>query len=373
MTCGVRSWSGPSRCRSMRSHFGGGCGKRRNMKQRRLVGWLLICTLLATPAWAEDFRGRKVSEVLDELRSAGLTFIYNTQIVPSDLRIETEPSARSGAELAREILAAHGLALSPVAPNVFAVVANQAARQPDHPPDSTSSQAPAVEEVIVQTSRYRLATGKLASSTFLTQEQVKNMPRLADETLRAVQRLPGTTTNGFSSIGSVRGGEPNETAIVLDGLRLYEPFHLKNFLSPVSLLDSRLIDTLEFYSGGFPVAYGDRMSAIIDATAVRPADPRYFEIGVNLFHSSALAATQFDNGRGHAMVSARRSNVGDLAQLSENDFGEPQYSDGFARVDYDLDDATSASLETLISSDTIVARQEDGEQSARAKYRNIYT
>jgi outer membrane receptor for ferrienterochelin and colicin len=343
------------------------------MRQRRLVGWLLICTLLATPAWAEDLRGRKVSEVLDELRSAGLTFIYNTQIVPSDLRVETEPHARSGTELAREILAAHGLALSQVAPNVFAVVADQAAREPDRTPDSTSSQEAEVEEVVVQTSRYRLATGELASRTFLTQEQVKNMPRLADETLRAVQRLPGTTTNGFSSIGSVRGGEPNETAIVLDGLRLYEPFHLKNFLSPVSLLDSRLIDTLEFYSGGFPVAYGDRMSAIIDATAVRPADPRYFEVGVNLFHSSALAATQFDNGRGHAMVSARRSNVGDLAQLSENDFGEPQYSDGFARVDYDLDDATSASLETLISSDTIVARQEDGEQSARAKYRNIYT
>ncbi|HKQ12968.1 MAG TPA: TonB-dependent receptor [Steroidobacteraceae bacterium] len=312
--------------------------------------------------------------MLDELRSAGLTFIYNTQIVPSDLRIETEPNARAGAELAREILAAHGLALSQVAPNVFAVVASSSsvAHQPDRPPDSTSAPQAEVEEVVVQTSRYRLAIGQLASRTFLTQEQVKNMPRLADETLRAVQRLPGTTTNGFSSIGSVRGGEPNETAIVLDGLRLYEPFHLKNFLSPVSLLDSRLIDTLEFYSGGFPVMYGDRMSAIIDAAAVRPADPHYLEVGINLFHSSALAATQFADGRGHALVSARRSNVGDLVQLSENDFGEPQYSDGFARVDYEFSGATRAALETLISSDTIIARQEDGEQNAHAKYRNIY-
>ena len=344
------------------------------MKDRlRLASWLLVCTLLAAPASAQELRGRRIGDVLDELRSTGLTFIYNTQIVPSDLRIQTEPRARAGAELAREILAAHGLALSQVAPNVFAVVASSSsiAHQPDRPPDSTSSQAE-VEEVVVQTSRYRLATDQLASRTFLTQEQVKNMPRLADETLRAVQRLPGTTTNGFSSIGSVRGGEPNETAIVLDGLRLYEPFHLKNFLSPVSLLDSRLIDTLEFYSGGFPVVYGDRMSAIIDAAAVRPVDPHYFEVGINLFHSSALAATEFADGRGHALVSARRSNVGDLAQLSENDFGEPQYSDGFARVDYQLSGATSAALETLISSDTIVARQEDGEQNARAKYRNIY-
>jgi outer membrane receptor protein involved in Fe transport len=344
------------------------------MRQRRLVGWLLICTLLATPAWAEDFRGRRVSEVLDELRSAGLTFIYNTQIVPSDLRIATEPRARSGTELAREILAPHRLALSQVAPGVFAVVAaSSAASEPDRAAPGAISQDAEVEEVVVQTSRYRLATGELAARTFLTQEQVKNMPRLADETLRAVQRLPGTTTNGFSSIGSVRGGEPNETAIVLDGLRLYEPFHLKNFLSPVSLLDSRLIDSLEFYSGGFPVVYGDRMSAIIDATAVRPTDPHYLEVGINLFHSGALAATQFQDGRGHALVSARRSNVGDLASLSENDFGEPQYSDGFARVDYEWNEATSASLETLISSDTIVARQNNGEQSARAKYRNIYT
>ena len=340
------------------------------MKDRlRLASWLLVWTLLAAPAAAQELRGRRVSDVLDELRSAGLTFIYNTRILPSDLRIETEPQAKEGVDLAREILAARGLSLSQVAPGVFAVVAGS---MPPTPAAPAQPAAGGVEEVVVQTSRYRLATNEVATRTFLTQEQVKNMPRLADETLRAVQRLPGTTTNGFSSISSVRGGEPNETAIVLDGLRLYEPFHLKNFLSPVSLLDSRLIDSLEFYSGGFPVEYGDRMSAIIDATTVRPMDPRYFEIGLNLFHASALAALQFDGGRGHVLLSGRRSNVGDLAHLSENDFGEPQYSDGFGRVDYEFSDDAQASLEALVSSDTIVARQQSGQQQARAKYRNIY-
>ena len=344
--------------------------RRSNMKQvLRVSGWLLICTLLAAPAWAQELRGRRVSDVLDELRSTGLTFIYNTQIVPRELRIETEPRARGGVELAREILAARGLALAPVAPGVFAVIAGS--REPDHAPSVRLPRQQQLEEIVVQTSRYRLASD-VTVRTFLTQEQVKNMPRLADETLRAVQRLPGTTTNGFSSIGSVRGGEPNETAIVLDGLRLYEPFHLKNFLSPVSLLDSRVIDSIEFYSGGFPVLYGDRMSAIIDATTVRPADPRYYEIGVNLFHASALAATQFDDGRGHALLSARRSNVGDLAHLSENDFGEPRYSDAFGRMDYEFNDSTRATLEALVSNDKIVARQQSGQQRARAKYRNFY-
>jgi outer membrane receptor protein involved in Fe transport len=336
----------------------------------RSAAWsMLTFILLAGPACAEELRERVVSDVLEELRSSGLTFIYNTQILPSNLRIETEPKVRDGVELAREILAAHGLALAQVAPSVFAVVVGP--RHPGGPAANDPLQAP-IEEVVVQTSRYQLATRDVAAAAFLTQEEVENMPRLADETLRAIQRLPGTTTNGFSSIGSVRGGEPNETAIVLDGLRLYEPFHLKNFLNPVSLLDSRIIDSIEFFSGGFPVEYGDRMSAIIDATTVRRMQPRYYEIGLNLFHASALAATQFDGGRGHALLSGRRSNVGDLAHLSESDFGEPQYSDGLGRIDYEIDDDTQGSLEALVSSDAVVARRKSGQQNAHAKYRNLY-
>ncbi|WP_157995485.1 hypothetical protein [Peristeroidobacter soli] len=34
------------------------------------------------------------------------------------------------------------------------------------------------------------------------------------------------------------------------------------------------------------------MSAIIDATTVQPAQ-RYYELGLSLFHTSALAATSF--------------------------------------------------------------------------------
>ena len=187
----------------------------------------------------------------------------------------------------------------------------------------------------MQTSRYRSRPANSRPSTFLTQEQVKNMPRLADETLRAVQRLPGTATNGFSSIGSVRGGEPNETAIVLDGLRLYEPFHLKNFLSPVSLLDSRLIDGIEFYSGGFPVIYGDRMSAIIDA---RPRAARAAALLRARPEPVPRQRARVDAVRGRprpraASPPAAATSASSRA-CSENDFGKPQYSDGFGALDY---------------------------------------
>lgn len=161
-------------------------------------------------------------------------------------------------------------------------------------------------------------------------------------------------------------------AIILDGLRLYEPFHLKNFLSPVSLLDARLIDGIEFYSGGFPAVYGDRMSAIVDVRSVHPGQPRYYEIGFNLFHMSALGSMAFADDRGHVLLSGRRSNLGDLVQFSENDFGEPNYEDGFGRLDYTFSERTAASFEFLVSSDEIKAVKSRETQRARAEYRNVY-
>ena len=288
----------------------------------------LFCA--ATVADAATFLNRQVTEVLDELRSDGYVFIYSTHTVPSQLRVMSEPHATSGVALAREILAPHGLTLIEAAPKVYSIA--RAERSAESVEEQPRVSATPVEELIVQTSRYKLNNDYGASTAFLTQDQIKDLPQLASETLRSVQRLPGSATNGFSSVGPVRGGEPGEMAIVLDGLRLYEPFHLKNFLSPVSLLDSRLIEGIEFYSGGFPAIYGDRMSAITDAHSVRPGQPRYYEVGLNLFHASGLASVAFADDRGHALVSYRRSNLGDLAHFSENDFGEPNYQDAFGRV-----------------------------------------
>jgi hypothetical protein len=330
----------------------------------------VIVLAVARQASAAEYMGHPVSEVLDQLRNEGLTFIYNTDNVPDSLIIVAEPRADSGTELATEILQPHGLALTEVAPRMFAVV--RAAAAPTVPADGSRTPATPVEEVVVQTSRYALASDISGSHAFLDQVQVSNLPRLGDETLQAVQRLPGAAVNGFSSIGPIRGGVPNETAILLDGLRLYEPFHLKNYLSPVSLLDSRFVADLDVFFGGFPARFGDRMSAIIDTRSIRPSLPRYYELGLSLFHASGLASLSFADDRARALVSARRSNLGELAQLAENDIGEPSYSDGFARLDYSFDDATRGSLSALLSHDSIQAIRSSSTERAHDESDNAY-
>ncbi len=338
---------------------------------------LMIATASAAHAAERTptFTGRPVGDVLDELRAQGLTFIYNTRLVPPDLRIQREPQATSGLGLATEILAAHGLHASQAAPGVYAIVAASHSAPPPRTTQTPDTRASAanLEEIVVHASRYRLTADLAGPDAVLTQEDITNMPRLGDETLRAVQRLPGFATNGFSSLGSVRGGEPNETAIVFDGLRLYEPFHLKNFLSPISLLDSRVIDSMEVYSGGFPVIHGERMSAIIEASSVHPAPTRYYEAGLSLFHASALASSPFADGRGRALLSGRRSNASELARFSEEEIGKPAYFDAFGKLEYQASDSTRLSFNTLAAGDRITAFKDSGRQQARAEYRNVYT
>ena len=89
--------------------------------------------------------------------------------------------------------------------------------------------------------------------------------RFAEDVLKAVHRLPGAASNGLAGLAHMRGGDTNETLVILDGLPLYEPFHLRMLQSPSSVLDERIVDGLDVFAGGFTAEYGDRMSAIIDA------------------------------------------------------------------------------------------------------------
>ncbi len=338
---------------------------------------MLFCLGLASSG-AEaksDIAGRRIVAVLSDLRSQGLVFIYNSQTIDDELRVTVEPKARGGLDLVREILADHNLALLPVAENVYAIVRKptiDSGSTPVRNSGNTENLSTAtLAEVVVQSSRYSLAANVGEADAVFSQAQINDLPRMGDETLRAVQRLPGTAGNGWQSVGAIRGGAQNEIGILLDGMRLYEPFHLKNFLSPVSVLDARLIDNIEVYAGGFPSPFGDRMTAIIDARTVHPIADRYYELGLSAFHANGLASFAFADHAGHVLLTARRSNLSELVKFSENDFGRLSYADGFARLDYAWSD-TRFALSALWSRDEIDARKDGGQQTTQAEYKNNY-
>ena len=307
-----------------------------------------LAPLFLSPAHAADsYAGRPVSEVLREWQGRGLTLIYNDQLVSPAMRVQQEPAAATGVALLGEILAPHGLKLQPVGPGVWSVVAAKPGKA------VASPRAAGLETVVVTASRYVLASEEIGVSTVLVQDELRALPKLADESLRAVHRLPGAASNGISGLAHIRGGEENETGIVLDGLTLSEPFHLKNIFSPVSVLDAEIVGAMDVYAGGFPVNYGDRMSAAIDVRSVVPPVDGMRAIGASLYHTNGVAGGSFDDARGRWLLSGRRSNLADAINLVDSNLGEPKYLDSFSKVEYEFSEATTGALHLLVANDHV--------------------
>jgi hypothetical protein len=317
------------------------------------------------------YAGRPLDDALRDIGQQGLHLVYSTETVPPSMMVEREPRAGTPLEVLGELLAQHGLEARQVGADTYAVVRSSAppARELAKTP---SGEPPPLEEIVVAASRYSLSAEYPDAHTFLTQAEIEGMPRLADDSLKAVHRLPGAASNGVSGLAYMRGGVANETLVSLDGFPLYEPFHLKVLLSPTSLLDPSIVDALDVHAGGYTAEFGDRMSAVIDATSVHPEADQQYQLGLSLFNASLFAFNRFDDGRGQWLVAARRSNLDEIANLVDASYGELRYSDLFARLDYEFTPDTRGSLHLLASHDKADVTNALETETAEATYRNSY-
>ena len=339
---------------------------------------LLACLGANAAQAAAPYRGRSVDAVLDELAAAAdVQLVYTSAVVPATATVTAEPTAGPALEAIAQVLAPLGLKLQRIQGRIYSVVPEQESKRSSAaaPPATAAVAEPRNEpiaDVVVTASRYSLAADVPEVHAFLSQDELEALPRLAEDALKAVHRLPGAGSNGLAGLAHMRGGDANETLVLLDGLPLYEPFHLRLLQNPSSVLDERIVDGLDVYAGGFTADYGDRMSAIIDARSLRPDADAYYELGLSLMHANALASRRFADGRGQWLASVRRSNLDEVADILDSTLGEPTYLDGFARVDYEWSPSTRGSLHTLLASDHAEITNSAGTEHAVAEYSNAY-
>ena len=210
-----------------------------------------------------------------------------------------------------------------------------------------SEARPEIESITVSASRYDLWQDLSSSPHFVDQRSIQNLPDLGDDPLRAVQRLPGAASNGLSARTHFRGGQQNEIGILLNGHKLVDPFHARDFQQVFSVVDSRVVDGVEVYTGGFPVQYGDQTSGLIMMETI---DNARTEVGVSVFNTSLLTAGPLAGGKGRWLLSGRRGNL-DL--IIDPEFGTPSYADLFAQVSFELTPDAELSFNALYAHDRL--------------------
>jgi len=347
----------------------------------RAVG--LICGLTAgallipgrAPAQEAPRIGEPIVEVIDALRDQDIRIIYSEELVPARLRVAAVPVATDAFEQLREILMPHGLDVEVGPRDPWLIVQREpvvtAAPAANPTPASPPLTSPSIETIVVTASRYAIERPSAVSSRSITRHTLETSPALGQDPLRITHSLPGVTSNELTSRAHVRGGELDEVLFEIDGVQLFSPYHLKDFETPFSSLNPRLVDSMEVLTGGFDARFGDRLSGVVSIRSIDPDQPRHHELSVDILDTGFLSSGIFGNGRGAWVTSLRRSNLDVLAEETDSDFARPRYSDFFQKVRFTPAARTVVTAGAMTLDDQL--RLEDGDTArATAHYDDLY-
>ncbi len=139
----------------------------------------------------------------------------------------------------------------------------------------------------------------------LRAKPLQQMPALGEADLfRSLQLLPGVqAVSDLSSGLYVRGGGPDQTAILLDEIPLYNPSHLFGLFST---FNPDAIKKVDLYKGAYPAPYGRTLGAVLDVSNREGNRKRTSgRGGVSLISGRLL--TEGPVGQGAWMLAGRRT------------------------------------------------------------------
>jgi hypothetical protein len=104
----------------------------------------------------------------------------------------------------------------------------------------------------------------------------KDLKRMPSTSGNAVEELVATqagvsTHNELSSQYNVRGGSFDENCVYINGVEIYRPMLISSGQQEgLSVINSDMVEKINFSAGGFEAKYGDRMSSVLDITYAHP-------------------------------------------------------------------------------------------------------
>lgn len=217
-------------------------------------------------------------------------------------------------------------------------------------------------EIVVSPSRFGILSESPVPVQTLSRREVEASPHLGSDLFRAMNRLPGIATHDISSKLHVRGGPDDQVLTLLDGLELYEPYHMKYWDGSLSVVDPEAVGSVELLTGGFPAEYGDRLTGVMSMHSLDPDPEPRTALGVSAMNMSFFSSGGFHDGRGRWLALARRGFLKYVFAVTGVDNGgdlEPNYWDVFGKSSYQVAPGHTLTAHVLATGETLRAVEED--------------
>jgi hypothetical protein len=227
-------------------------------------------------------------------------------------------------------------------------------------------------EVVLREEPVPIAEVSVAASSFgksgksegavVRRMDVLTTPGGAADLFQALRALPGINAPNEGAAVYIRGGDPHETLIRVDGGDLGHPYHYENASGGLfSTLDTYMLKSAFFSSGGFSAKYGGVLSGVLDIETQDPLNLRTVSVGANLVGTGLSSSWALVPDKLSLVGSTRYSNPALLFKLygSSRDYeSAPLGTDGVGRLLYRYSPTGRLALSWFQSGDQVAVTAE---------------
>ncbi len=132
------------------------------------------------------------------------------------------------------------------------------------------------------------------------------MPDVSSDLMAYLVTRPGVVMTGDRG-GQlfIRGGTPAQNLVLVDGMRIFQPFHIVGFYS---VFPADIVAYADVFPGGYSARYGGRISSVIDVTTRNGSKQRIAgSASLAPFLASVRAEIPFIKNQVSILASARES------------------------------------------------------------------
>lgn len=227
------------------------------------------------------------------------------------------------------------------------------------------------QDIVVSSGYFSQVEDQPTSTINYSAEEIRRAPGSAGDVCRIISALPSIAkTNDQMNSLVVRGGSSAENSFFIDNIEIPNINHYPvqgATGGPISLLNVDFIQGVNFSSGGFSAAYGDRLSSIMELS-FREGNRDEFD-GQLDFGFAGLGATvegPFSN-KGTWMLSVRRSYL-DLLVDAIGTGVAPRYSDYQGKLSYNLSSSDKITVLEILGIDYINFKKDKSFEEGRSNY-----
>lgn len=207
------------------------------------------------------------------------------------------------------------------------------------------------------------------SSVNFSSEEVRRSAGTGGDVSKILKLIPGAASiSDQANDLIVRGGSPAENAFFVDNIEIPNINQIPQLGSSggmFSIINSDFLQNVNFYTGGFSAAYGDRLSSIVDMT-FREGNRDEFDgqLDLNMGGFGGGFEGPIAGGKGSWMLSGRKSYLDVIMKMFGKGF-IPTYSDIHAKFVYDINPKQSITFLNIFGTSNLTFSKEDSIDEGR--------